>query len=201
MADDHATVSAGGRPHTTSATSTPDESTSMESRLRAAPATVAAAVPTMRLASTPSSRTTASINQVCRVPANTSGAVAPAVTSRRTSARPRSPSHSPSDAVSAMTMTSAPTAASGSPMPDRRVSYPSMGPDCLMSSALPAATDSAASIRRTSRTRARRASVCATLAPMGPAPSMAIVDIHQRFYLSTERSLVPGSRAIHHEAP
>ena len=67
-------------------------------------------------------------------------------------------------------MTSPLAAASRSVGGGKCVSKWQIGPDCMMSSALPDATCGASSTSRISRTRPRSASWCAIALPMGPAP-------------------------------
>ena len=55
-----------------------------------------------------------------------------------------------------------------------RVLKLSTGDDCRMSSALPCAIPPCGSIRRTSPTRSRSASFCASAPPSGPAPMIAM---------------------------
>ena len=160
VADDQPTTNAGGRPAT--ATFDAGETRARRRRARAtASASADGAVPISRSAGTLSSRAAASISQICLGPANTNGAFVPARTSCWTSARPRSPSHSPPSARRRGRWRRRRSRRARRRWPRARVSKPSIGPDCLMSSALPAATAAASSMRRISRTRPRSASLCA----------------------------------------
>ena len=77
---------------------------------------------------------------------------------------------------------------------DRGV-VPSIGPDCLMSSALPAATCGASSTNTISPTLVRSARRCAIALPIGPAPTIttrAIARILVALEVVVYRALVTG---------
>src|SRR5262249_18627044 len=76
-------------------------------------------------------------------------------------------------------MAPAPAAAAIDVAPVTRVLNRWTGDDCRMSSALPSAIRPSGSISRTSSTRLRSASACASAPPIGPAPMMATSDIRR----------------------
>src|ERR1051325_35321 len=71
-----------------------------------------------------------------------------------------------------------------------------MAPACWMSSALPAAASTAASITRTRLTRSREASACARAPPTSPAPTIATVAMNRWSILPVVMATLSGKTAI-----
>ena len=156
----------------------------MATSARAVAASASGADPTTRLRESPSSSNPCCISARCPAPATNQHGMFQAAQRRAAGAarrRPGSPDHSTAPTGSASTMAAAPAAAARSATPSMRVSDPRKGPDCIRSSALPAATDCALVDQpddvnaSTECERARRGP------PISPAPTIATRDIPGHF--------------------
>ena len=76
--------------------------------------------------------------------------------------------------------------------PETRVAKHSIGADCMMSSALPAATRPVSSISRIVDATSRRARTCASDPPSSPAPMMATSDMPDGIIVDLRSVIVDG---------
>src|SRR5829696_981481 len=94
-------------------------------------------------------------------------------------------------------MTSLPAAAAYWGAAVTRVLNCSTGPDWTMSRALPSAMRPSGSMSRTSWTRPRAESACASAPPSAPAPIIATVDMRGALLYRLRAPPPPGSRDVH----